>query len=89
VEVQWGSHQVRLLDPRTGQLLREHLHQAPGCHRIQERDRPERTPLTTQQLLVRAERSGAQIGAPCRGMYASRGELAARHILGVLSLAKK
>jgi transposase len=89
VQVQWDTHQVRLLDPRTGQLLREHLRHARGCHRIQEEDRPKRTPLTTQQLLTRAERTGAQIGALCRGLHASRGELAVRHILGVLSLAKK
>jgi transposase len=89
VQVQWDNHQVRLLDPRTGQLLREHLHQARGGHRIQEQDRPKRTPLTTQQLLARADRCGVQIGALCRGMHASRGELAVRHILGVLSFAKK
>jgi transposase len=89
VQVQWDNHQVRLLDPRTGQLLREHLRQTRGYHRIQEQDRPKRTPLTTQQLLVRADRSGTQIGALCRGMHGNRGELAVRHILGVLSLAKK
>lgn len=89
VQVQWDTHHVRLLDPRTGQLLREHLRHARGCHRIKEEDRPKRTPLTTEQLLVRAERTGAQIGALCRGMHESRGELAIRHILGVMSLAKK
>jgi transposase len=89
VQVQWDTHQVRLLDPRTGQLLREHLRHARGCHRIKEEDRPKRIPLTTQQLLLRADRAGAQIGALCRGMHASSGELAVRHILGVLSLAKK
>jgi len=89
VQVQWDSHQVRLLDPRTGQLLREHLRHARGCHRIKEEDRPKRTPLTTQQLIARAERTGSQIGALCRGMHADRGELAVRHILGLLSLAKK
>jgi transposase len=89
VQVQWDSHQVRLLDPRSGQLLREHLRHARGCHRIKEEDRSKRTPLTTQQLLARAERTGSQIGALCRGMHADRGELAVRHILGVLSLAKK
>ena len=78
-----------MLDPRTGQLLREHLRHARGCHRIKEEDRPKRTPLTTQQLLTRAERVGSQVGALCRGMHADRGEVAVRHILGMLSLAKK
>src|SRR5271156_2136286 len=39
VQVQWDSRQVRLLDPHTGQLLREHLRQARGGHRIKDEDR--------------------------------------------------
>ena len=89
VQVQWDSHQVRLLDPRTGQLLREHLRQARGRHRIQDQDRPKQTPLTTLQLLSRADKAGAQIGGLCRGMHRKNGETAVRRILGVLSLAKK
>jgi len=89
VQVQWDGHQVRLLDPHTGQLLREHLHQARGRHRIQDQDRPKQTPLTTLQLLSRADKAGAQIGALCRGMHQKDGETAVRRILGVLSLAKK
>ena len=45
VRVQWDGVHVRLLDPRTGQLLREHLRQERGRHRIQEQDRAKRTPL--------------------------------------------
>jgi hypothetical protein len=89
VQMQWDGHQVRLLDPRTGQLLREHLHQARGRHRIKEEDRPRQTPLTTLQLLSRADKAGAQIGALCRGLHQKDGETAVRRILGVLSLAKK
>src|ERR1700674_843302 len=43
VQVQWDTRQVRLLDPQTGQLLREHLHQTRGRHRIQDEDRPKKT----------------------------------------------
>ena len=89
VQVQWDSHQVRLMDPQTGQLLREHLRQARGRHRIKDEDRPRQTPLTTLQLLSRADKAGAQIGALCRGMHQKDGETAVRRILGVLSLAKK
>jgi hypothetical protein len=35
VSVQWDLRHVRLLNPTTGQLLREHLRQARGGHRIQ------------------------------------------------------
>jgi len=89
VQVQWDSHQVRLMDPHTGQLLREHLRQARGRHRIKDEDRPKQTPLTTLQLLSRADRAGAQIGALCRGMHQKDGQTAVRRILGVLSLVKK
>jgi transposase len=89
VQVQWDVRYVRLLNPRTGQLLREHLRNARGGHRIKDEDRPKQTPLSTQQLLGRADKTGAQIGTLCRGMHHARGEIAVRHILGVLSLAKK
>jgi transposase len=89
VQVQWDSHQVRLLDPQTGQLLREHLRQARGGHRIKDEDRSKKTPLGTLQLLDRAGKAGAQIGALCRGMHGKHGQTAVRRIQGVLSLAKK
>lgn len=89
VQVQWDSYRVRLLNPQTGELLREHLRQARGGHRIQDEDRPQQTPLGTLHLLSRADKAGAQIGALCRGMHQVNGEMAVRRILGVLSLAKK
>jgi transposase len=89
VQVQWDSRQVRLLDPQTGQLLREHLHQARGGHRIKDEDRSRKTSLGTQQLLGRADKAGSQIGALCRGMHQALGETAVRRIMGVLSLGKK
>ena len=89
VQVQWDGRQVRLLNPDNGQLLREHLRQARGRHRIQDEDRSKKTPPGTLQLLTRAGKTGLQIGALCRGMHNQHGEIAVRRILGVLSLAKK
>jgi transposase len=89
MQVQWDSRHVRLLDPQNGQLLREHMHQKRGCHRIKDEDRSRKTPLGTQQLLCRADKAGSQIGALCRGMHQARGEVAVRRIMGVLSLGKK
>jgi hypothetical protein len=80
---------VRLLNPETGQLLREHLRQARGGHRIQDRDRPKHTPLGTLALLCRADKAGSQIGVLCRRMYGEHGEAMLRRIQGVLSLANK
>jgi transposase len=89
VQVQWDDRQVRLLNPQTGELLREHLRHARGGHRIKEEDRPKQTPLGTMQLLARADQAGSQIGALCRGMHRQEGEAAVRRIQGMLSLAKK
>jgi len=89
VEVQWDLRHIRLLHPQTGELLREHLPQVRGKHRIKDEDRHKRTPPSTQHLLLRAERAGAQIGALCRGMYEQQGQEAVRRIQGVLALAKR
>src|SRR6266850_1779113 len=89
VQVQWDTFQVRLIDPKTGQLLREHLRQKRGWHRIKEEDRPPRTPLSTSQLLTRAGHAGANIGTLCQAIHGRQGQVGVRRILGVLSLAKK
>ena len=89
VSVQWDVRHVRLLNTSTGQLLREHLRHARGGHRIKDEDRPKHTPMSTQQLLDRADQAGEQIGVLCRGMHQEQGEEAVRRILGMLSLAKK
>ena len=89
VHVQWDSLHVRILDPRTHQLLREHVRQERGRHRIRPEDNPKKTPFTTAQLLARAGRAGSHIGAFCDAIYHHQGEAGIRRILGVLSLAKK
>jgi transposase len=89
VLVQWDASHVRILDPLTGNLLREHLRQQRGRHRIKDEDRPSKTPLSTRQLLARCERAGQHIGAFCQGLHRNHGEVAVRRILGVLSMAKK
>jgi transposase len=89
VRVQWDEFYVRLLDPQTGQLLREHFRQKRGRHRINPQDRPKRMPLGTAQLLWRAEQAGSHIGSLCQSIHRQQGEPAIRRILGVLSLAKK
>jgi hypothetical protein len=89
VRVQWDGHHVRLLDPRTGELLREHLRQQRGRHRIKDEDRPKRTPLGTVQLLARAVKSGPHIGQLCKGLHERQAEAAVRRIQGVLSFIKK
>jgi hypothetical protein len=55
VRVQWDDRRVRIIDPLTGQLLREHLRQERGRHRIQQEDRSRKAPLSTLQLLARCK----------------------------------
>lgn len=89
VPVQWDAHYVRLLDPRTGQLLREHLRQPRGRHRIHRDDQPKKTPLGTLQLLARAHKAGPQIGAVCDTIHQVQGVAAVRRIQGILSFLNR
>jgi hypothetical protein len=89
VQVHWDDLNVRLINPHTGQLLREHLRQKRGWHRIQEADRSPRTPPSTLQLLERASQAGTHIGELCQAIHQRQGQVGVRRILGVLSLAKK
>src|SRR3989449_9214091 len=65
VNVQWDSLHVRILDPRTHQLLREHVGQERGRHRVRPEDNPKKTPITTAKLLSRAACVGSHIGTFC------------------------
>jgi transposase len=89
VPVQWDDRHVRLLDPRTGQLLREHQRARRGTHTIPERDRPASTPLPVLSLLARARVAGKQIGAVCQAIHDRDGQVGVRRIQGMLALAKK
>ncbi len=89
MQVQWDDHRVRILDARTGQLLREHLREARGRHRIHGEDPPKRTPPGVVRLLAQAHTMGVHIGAVCDTIHALEGVAAVRRIQGVLSLAKK
>jgi transposase len=89
IQVQWNELHVRLIDPKTHLLLREHLRAPRGYHRIDDRDRPARTPPTTLALLGRAATAGAAIGTVCRDIHAQGTAHSVRQILGVLALAKK
>lgn len=89
VAVQWDALRVRILDPATGGLVREHVAAARGRRRMREEDRPAKTPPTTLALLARAERVGQHAGALCQHLHRHESEAGVRRILGVLSLAKK
>jgi transposase len=87
--VQWDDFQVRILDPKSGMLLREHLRHRRGNYRTEQADRPPRIPHGTQALLLRAERAGKHIGKLAQEIYRNEKDYGVRRILGVLSLARK
>ncbi len=89
VLAQWDEARVRILDAKTGQLLREHVRKRRGGHQTHREDQPARTPQTTQQLLFRAKVAGKNIGALCAEIHRIDGQVGVRRILGVLALAKK
>lgn len=89
VQGQWNDLYVRLVVPETGELLREHVRGPRGFHRIQDRDRPARTPKTTLALLGTARTAGPSIGQVCAAIHQHDGEAGVRRILGVLALARK
>ena len=89
LHVQWDARVVRLLDPKTGQLLREHLCRTRGRRAILPKDLPSRTPPTTLALLARADGAGRHLGALARRIHAADGEPGLRRVQGLLALAKK
>lgn len=89
VKVQWDAQRVRVLDPRTGQLLREHVHQQRGGYRIPEEDKPPHALRSTQQLLARCGKIGPHVGSLAEQMYREQGPESIRRIQGLLGLARK
>ncbi len=89
VHVQWTDLHVRVLDPTTGQLLREHVRAPRGWHRIEDADRPARTPRPTLALLARAGHAGPHLHSVCTHIHDHKGAAGVRRILGVLALARK
>ena len=89
LRVQWDEHHVRLLDPKTGALLREHLVTDRGRHRMREEDRPSRTPPEITALFIRAHGIGPATGAIADAIYADDHFGGVRRVLGLCALAKK
>ena len=90
VAVQWDGRRVRILNPKTGLLLREHLRAPRGWHRIHDDDRPARTPASTLALLGARDNGRPRTSAPsARYIHQHDGAAGVRRMLGVLALAKK
>jgi transposase len=89
VLVHWDERIVRILDPTTGALLREHERQHLGQYAEHPDDRPRRTPPTTLALLARAATVGAHVGQLATTLHTDDPLRAVRRIQGLLALARK
>ncbi len=90
LHVQWDSRCVRLLDPKTWKLLREHRRSAPGKYRIRDEDRGRKTPPGVPRMLDRAERIGKSVRLLCQQILDNDGPAPGiRRVQGLLGLAKK
>lgn len=89
VRVQWDEQHARLLDPKTGALLREHRVTDRGRHRMRTEDQPSRTPPDVRALFVRAHGIGVAAGTIADAIYAQHGQLGVRRVLGLCALAKR
>lgn len=90
VHVQWDATHVRLLDPRTGELLREYVAARAGGRRVLDADRPRRTPSSTAHLLGQLSHAGQHVGAFGEKLTAAHGpEDVIRKLQGVRALVKK
>jgi anaerobic selenocysteine-containing dehydrogenase len=78
-----------MIDPRTGQLLRKHLGQKRGIHRIHDEDRPKRTPPQLHQLLARAHKAGTNNCTVCTEIHHRQTEAGVRRITGMLSACQE
>ena len=87
--VQGDALRVRILCPKAGELLREHMRQKKGRREMKAEDRPEKTPQSTVQLLSRECNGGESIGIVCQAIHHADQETGVRKSLGVLSLVKK
>ena len=90
LHAQWDEKFVRLVDPTTWELLREHLRSAPGKYRIREEDRSRKTPPGVPALLARAERLGKSVHIVAKAILEYDGPAPGiRRVQGTLGLAKK
>ena len=81
---------VRLLDPKTGQLLREHLRAPRGWHRIaRRRSADAHAAENARAARARPCTAGPSISTICDHIHRHEGAAGVRRILGVLALAKK
>jgi hypothetical protein len=80
---------IRLVDPTTHALIREHPTTGKGMRKTNETDRPPQTPSPVLRLTQRAAIIGERCGGFALALERERGALAARALFGLLDLARR
>lgn len=89
VVVHVGKLWLRILDPYTQALVREHELTHRGQRRTHDADRPKQTPLKIEQLVEKIARHGPACGVFARSAVDEYGATAARMLFGVLDLVRR
>lgn len=84
-----GRLWVRIIDPHTQQLIREHAVTGKGQRRSIDADLPKQTPPRVEKLVARVAQIGPATSAFAQTLEAQRGALALRTLFGVLDLARR
>jgi transposase len=87
VTVHIGRLWIRIIDPKTHQLLREHAVTGKGQRRIIEAYLPKQTPPRVLDLVARIAHFGPSCAIFARAVENERGVLAMRTLFGVINLA--
>jgi hypothetical protein len=89
VVVHIGRLWVRIIDPKTQQLVREHAVTGKGQRRIVDAYLPKQTPVKVEQLAARIAGAGPGCKAFAQGLVEQRGALALRALYGMLDLLRR
>lgn len=89
VVVHIGRLWIRILDPVTQQLIREHAVTGKGQRRIVDAYLPKQTPIKVEQLAARIGGAGPGCKAFAEQLVEDRGALAMRALYGMLDLLRR
>jgi len=89
VIVHIGRLWIRIIDPKTQQLVREHAVTGKGQRRIVDAYLPKQTPVKVEQLAARIAGAGPGCKAFAQRLVEERGALAVRALYGMLDLLRR
>jgi transposase len=89
VVVHIGRLWIRIIDPKTQQLVREHAVTGKGQRRIIDAYLPKQTPVKVEQLAARIAGAGPGCAAFAQKLVEERGALALRALYGMLDLLRR